>query len=267
MPPATLSDWLDSTVEQRRQLYRATKRIVDAGFLTWRDLYRDALDRPGGFGKGYEDNFRSGRISRKNAARIARFLVERLSRPDLPIPAEFAPELLNADRLDDWDRLVGRASRDGLFFSVERDRRFTHTTTLSPGEHVSIRLDAPDHGRVFGLFGHESGTWRALPLHILPAKLSGGAARFVFIEDDFDRGERGASPPNPEKGFHDVGPLTVVVVYVEDSAPDYTASWKAFRPVPRIQLDRMAIHLALTQPTSLVRRADLEIVSPLGPTG
>ncbi len=65
------TDWLSATREDRRRLYRHTKRIVDRHYGgDWSRFYADipAHVTPGGVGD--QDNFRAGRISRKRAAAI-----------------------------------------------------------------------------------------------------------------------------------------------------------------------------------------------------
>lgn len=260
MTDTPISGWLAASVEQRRQLYRVTKRIVDAGFVTWRDIYRDALDRPGGFGKGYEDNFRAGRISRKNASRIVRYLIERLTRPDAPIPLEFAPELLRADDVEDWDQLVDAASRDGIFFDVASDGQFQTAKRLHPDDTTSMWLQAPHHGKLIGLCRNGGGAWLALPLKFSPARYPEGRPIFVWIGEVFEHENKQTWRPNEDKGLKRLGPVTLVVIHLAESAPDYTARWTGLSPVSSVQLDRLAIHLRLTQPEFLSWRADLDII-------
>lgn len=72
--------WLASTAEERKILYKAVKRIIDETPMAWHELYAAALGRQPSDGIGYEDNFRAGKISRKNAALIFRWI--RAAHPD-----------------------------------------------------------------------------------------------------------------------------------------------------------------------------------------
>lgn len=64
-------DWLKSTTDARKQLYKVCKAIVDRHYLgDWRKLYIEV------FGKNYAtsysdgDNFRAGRLGRKKSAAL-----------------------------------------------------------------------------------------------------------------------------------------------------------------------------------------------------
>jgi hypothetical protein len=66
--------WLEATFAERRILYRALKRIVDGTGSSWDAVYAGAFGRVTAAGIGYEDNFRAGKISRKKAALLYRWL-------------------------------------------------------------------------------------------------------------------------------------------------------------------------------------------------
>lgn len=69
------NDWLSSTPDARRQLYRCCKRIVDREYGgRWSPFYGEVFGAAVTFGSGYEDNFRAGRISRVKANMIAQWL-------------------------------------------------------------------------------------------------------------------------------------------------------------------------------------------------
>lgn len=72
---ARADDWLTSTNKQRKDLYQAVKRLMKLGELTWDVISRDALGRdPATITRSFTENFRQGRISAADAARIYRFL-------------------------------------------------------------------------------------------------------------------------------------------------------------------------------------------------
>jgi hypothetical protein len=67
-------DWREASNDERKLLYRVTKQLVDSGALTWDQLYERAFSQSFTRGKGYEDNFGSGKIARWRAALIYRWL-------------------------------------------------------------------------------------------------------------------------------------------------------------------------------------------------
>src|SRR5262245_59504556 len=68
-------DWLRATNDQRKELYKVVKRLVDEGYLIWNDFFSHALGRSPG--ADYTHNFAKGLNSRKDCVLIARFLNER----------------------------------------------------------------------------------------------------------------------------------------------------------------------------------------------
>lgn len=66
-------DWLAASVEQRKALYRAVRRLMAEEAIGWNGIY-EAIGRSVPTGGGYEDNFRAGRIARQTANQIYRWL-------------------------------------------------------------------------------------------------------------------------------------------------------------------------------------------------
>lgn len=63
-------DWSSVATEERKLLYRACRTVMDRTGQNMNQLFKDALGFQPSSSDSYEDNFRSGRISRKHAARI-----------------------------------------------------------------------------------------------------------------------------------------------------------------------------------------------------
>lgn len=64
------------TTEERKALYKVVRRLLDLGYFSWRSLLKEGLAIEA-VGRGFEDNFRAGRISKKHAATLCRWLLHR----------------------------------------------------------------------------------------------------------------------------------------------------------------------------------------------
>ncbi len=151
-------DWSNSTNEQRKALYVAVKRLVDSGAIDWNALYERALGTNANIGIGYENNFREGRIGRRNAALIYQFLQREFPEAAWEVhyrhSSERNPVLwrwrqfldLNANPeamviipLDGWDQFKATRERP-QFFSIS--------------EQSVIALDSPIEGVGICLWAH-----------------------------------------------------------------------------------------------------------------
>lgn len=165
-------DWLSSTVEARRLLYRHIKRVIDTSALTWTKVYREGLGEAGAPGLGYEDNFRSGRIARGKAARLYGWL--RVFHP------------ATADRLDldleeianvpngEWEKLLaayGRFAELDVISLAQGEPGIVGFADAEPLSRVRVRLGEPfcfrlntdREGRALA-FQSVGGRWYSLPL-------------------------------------------------------------------------------------------------------
>jgi hypothetical protein len=129
-------DWLAASNEDRKALYKASKRVIDTAGLTWDELYVRAIGRNPLRGIGYEDNFRAGKISRSYASCIyrwiAEFYPEHLQSLDAALSASGKAELEapKAKPGDTWLLfLQERASGSGL--SVMPPRREVQARLLN----------------------------------------------------------------------------------------------------------------------------------------
>lgn len=69
---ATPEDWLKSSRKQRKDMYQCVRHLIRVGELTWDNLYKIALGRI--VSESFNENFRQGRLSGKDAVRIYRYL-------------------------------------------------------------------------------------------------------------------------------------------------------------------------------------------------
>jgi len=61
--------WRTNAIQSRQILYRHLRKLVKDEFVEWNDIYKAAVGSAER-GTDYESNFRSGKISRKKAAKI-----------------------------------------------------------------------------------------------------------------------------------------------------------------------------------------------------
>lgn len=164
-------DWLSASYEDRQALYRVIRELVGTGRLTWAGLYRDALGTSPG--AGYEDNFRAGRIGRKSAAMIYRYLSDRFPDTARELETSLRPEPPVAPG-HTWRRFLIRHRDlgavqviplpDGPLSVVD----FAPTdpiadVELSLGQRFCFSLDVPFGGAVTAL-QHHGGHWHRMKL-------------------------------------------------------------------------------------------------------
>jgi hypothetical protein len=170
-------DWLASTEDERKALYRIVKQVRDETGLTWTALYRQALGRPPSAGIGYEDNFRAGRIGKTHAHRLYAWLQARHPRhaqalDKLTGRSESATGLPLGVA---WRRLVQRrAEREKIELialgavgppgrvSAAR-RRLGPVETYQLGRPFQFKLDSPIAGHLVAFVEHRF-RWSPLDL-------------------------------------------------------------------------------------------------------
>ena len=170
-------DWLASTEDERKALYRIVKQVRDETGLTWTALYRQALGRSPSAGIGYEDNFRAGRIGKTHAHRLYVWLQARHPRhaqalDKLTGRSESATGLPLGVA---WRRLVERRTERGKVELVavaelgDPDRRSLARRRTGPvesyklGRPFQLRLDCPIAGHLVAFVEHRF-RWSPLDL-------------------------------------------------------------------------------------------------------
>jgi hypothetical protein len=157
----------------RKLLYRSCKRIIDRHYVgQWPRFYEAVFGQTANHGIGYEDNFRSGRISRAKAAAIATWLS--IYHPQEAIALDLAVrDLIEQAPLASWqDFIDGRAQNDTLMAIATDDLGIVgfantagdHITRVKLGQSFCLRLRSATQGRAIG-FQRSRGQWFPLPLH------------------------------------------------------------------------------------------------------
>lgn len=194
-------DWLNASREARQHLYRHIKRLIDASSLTWRRLFREALDLPAEPGTGYEDNFRAGRIGRSKAARLYGWL--RSNHPDVADALD--RELTGTDPWDDF--LARHAQAQGIEIVLLNDGGAS-LVALARTEADPVQRIRLGHAFCFRLIAAEPGVaialqsvgmdWHVLPLSetSIAAPVQGGDSWLPAAVD---------GTPEPLKEDHDIG--------------------------------------------------------------
>lgn len=162
-----MHDWLKATEDERKALYTATKRVVDGFFRgDWRKCIDEAFEGDH-VGDSFEDNFRKGKISRKDASAIARWLARIQPDEFQLLEAVLArrvglgwTDFLQSYQKSDSLRLV-RATDLRLVGIAGRAKAATQRVNL--GEEFFLQLTTAINGTVIGL-QRSGGSWFYLPL-------------------------------------------------------------------------------------------------------
>lgn len=164
-------DWLTASTAARRELYRTCKRIVDGHFLgDWNGFYRTVFGQPLVAGIGYQDNFRSGRISRSRANAIVKWIAIHHTREAELLNTAIGQ--LDPSTSDGWTNFVQDQGRDdGLTIVRFADlgivgfasSSMTGSVRLRLGEQFCLRLEADSEGVALAL-QCVRGAWFSLPL-------------------------------------------------------------------------------------------------------
>ncbi|PTS76550.1 hypothetical protein DBR17_14560 [Sphingomonas sp. HMWF008] len=164
-------DWLLSSQDHRRELYRSCKRVVDGHYVgNWPRFLSAVFDGKFAAGSGFLDNFRTGRIGRPKAATLARWLSVHHTQEAAQLDERIAA--LGDSSASAWDDLcAARAERGRL--SIMRlsdlaivgfaDASADRTVRLRLGEEFCLRFDSPHLGQAVAM-QCVRGTWYVLPL-------------------------------------------------------------------------------------------------------
>ena len=166
-------DWINASPEARRLLYRASKQIVDRHFAGhWSRFYEAVFDRGGVPGTGYEDNFRSGRISRIKANAIHRWISIHHTQAVIALDAAVT-ELPDAALVEDsWQLFIDTHGQYSALEIVTLDdlaivgfarEKIGDAYRIKLGEAFCFRLTSEHSGAALA-FQQAKGVWYALPL-------------------------------------------------------------------------------------------------------
>jgi hypothetical protein len=238
-------DWLTSTTAARRELYYACKRVVDGHYLgNWARFFQVSIGQTRSDGTGYEDNFRAGRISRKKAASLSRWLsehhaqeAERLALRILAI-GDAAPS--------PWDDFVAKkGQKNGISIVRLSDLgivSFAHPDPdglprLRLGEAFCLRLDAEADGNALAL-QKAGGRWFALPLsdQSMHVPITTGTA---FLPRATQSGSIIPLSDNEDGGRV----MFIVIVSAASEIEKIAATIPNNDPIPLAVLDRIAARL------------------------
>lgn len=214
-------DWLTASAEERKVLYQALKRLIDGSAYSWDQVYAAAFGRPFAAGAGYEDNFRAGKIDRKKAAALYRWIAEHHPQAARAIDAEIAVLHGREAVTPDWDRfLQDHATVDGLAIVPVPDKptgivAFADAEPLSGrpirrGEHFVFRLANPVGGMAIA-FQWTKGVWYPLPLQ------PGGLVAAVPAKPHFLPWDKVRAEPVPLSEDTDMGRHRFVVVVLPEA--------------------------------------------------
>lgn len=153
-------DWLSATQEDRKQLYGVCREILERTGTTWTKLFREALDVERDTSDGALATFRNGRISRKDAAGIAEWIITH----HLDVAVGKAPALFDPAAKSDWARFLDEHGEYGrVRVIVEgRDRGLIQRATNAPiatepiplGTPFWFEIDSPRAGSMIALEGY-----------------------------------------------------------------------------------------------------------------
>ena len=182
MPNGFYVDWLHASNKDVACLYQVTKQILDENGLHWNYLYQDIVIPPFTPGVGYEGNFGAGKISRKKAHQIARWISK-----NYPAHAEKLEEDIYLARMSESDKQLTSPWADlleahGQFQNVEvfpyeaAQRGIVDFAKPEPlldlelglGEKFYFRITSEAPG-VLGALQQFRGHWYLLPL--MPDKI------------------------------------------------------------------------------------------------
>lgn len=233
-------DWLEAAASERQVLYRACKRLKDEKGWDWNELRSAADMRCPPFSDSFENNFRAGRISRRHAFSLGRWLAN--EHPEVAQAVEREIEAIHEPFADDpWEAFL---RTHGTFGQVEAHQQFQQeqhqTQVQQPGEHqfVSARfklrqsfvfiIDSPIAGVALGLQWIRDRwmllplSWRGLGVYLKPGTTNVPAE----IRDETGVADSGPTyAESSETGLHR---------YVVMIAPEAVCEWL----VEQIALDR-----------------------------
>lgn len=181
-------DWRNASTDEIKALYKAALRARQDHNLSWHDFFKKAF---GGlsFGKGYEDNFRKGKIGAARAEQIFQWLQTKS-----PAIADRIEDDIFATRTtqkngnapsSNWSELLqshciyGRVevfdyTNTGPSIVAFADRNQVADATLHLGDWFYFRVDCAHSGYLAAIQNYK-GNWYSFPLSpeqpIIPARL------------------------------------------------------------------------------------------------
>jgi hypothetical protein len=166
-------DWISASFEARRLLYRATKQIVDRHYAGhWSRFYEAVFDHGSVPGTGYEDNFRSGRISRIKANAIHRWISIHHTQAAIALDTAVIalPDAVTVE--DSWQSFIDAHGQYGALEVVTMDDlgivgfasdKTDNAYRIKLGEAFCFRFTS-DHSGAALAFQQAKGVWYLLPL-------------------------------------------------------------------------------------------------------
>lgn len=217
-------DWINASPEARRLLYRTSKQIVDRHYAGhWSRFYEAVFDRGGVPGSGYEDNFRSGRISRIKANAIHRWVGIHHTQAAIALDSAVTA-LPDAVRVEDaWQSFIDAHGQYGALEIVTIDElsivgfareKIGDAYRIKLGEAFCFRLTSELSGAVLA-FQQTKGVWYALPLR------QGGSV--VEIERGTQIVPRDGDAPLPLSEDNDTGLVRFVMIVAANEMIDMVA--------------------------------------------
>jgi len=246
-------DWRNISTDEIKALYKAALRARQDHNLSWHDLFKMAF---GGlsFGKGYEDNFRKGKIGAARAEQIFQWL--QIKSPAIADRLEddiFSTRTIqkdgNAPSIN-WSELLqsrciyGRVevynyTKTGPSIVAFADRNQVADATLHLGDWFYFRVDCAHSGYLAAIQNYK-GNWYSFPMSpeqpIIPARLGAmsapismagqkvepiseetdiGKHGFIFINIDADT-DIGAFEQHLPEGRLSIPQLDALATYLSD---------------------------------------------------
>lgn len=232
-------DWLAASVEQRKALYRAVRRLMAEEAIGWNGIY-EALGRSVPTGGGYEDNFRAGRIARQTANQIYRWMARAFPGHAVRLDRDLDAGEPQGERWRSFLQEHGRFERIAAVLLPEPAIGVVAFAKPEPLARPVIPLGAPfcfqiesDHSGAVIAFQHVHEQWFALPLR--PDGLSESLAQRRQYLPRQANGEPLALSEDAQAGRHgflfligDAALIGAIMPLVQDGA------------IPTSTLDRIA---------------------------
>lgn len=163
-------DWLAASVEQRKALYRAVRRLMAEEAIGWNGIY-ESLGRSVPTGSGYEDNFRAGRLARQTANQIYRWMVREYPDHAARLDRDLSANEAEGRRWRSFLQEHGRFERIAAVLLPEPSIGVVAFAKPEPLARPVIPLGAPfcfeidsDRDGVAIAFQNVGESWHALPL-------------------------------------------------------------------------------------------------------
>jgi len=181
-------EWEASGTHERKALYRAVRRVMEETGLTLLGVIERAEGHPVHVGTGYDDNFRSGRISRRRAHHIYQWLARHHPARAAELDAEIGQGYADAFPHSLWERVLATRGVFGQLrlheVMMQQQRQVqVQTEPIQARTRVAqpfrLVLGGSHRGHALG-FQWIKGRWMPLPLtdSALGIRLDGRAPQF-----------------------------------------------------------------------------------------